>query len=127
VETFTIAVSWWVLAQDPGGAANAPPPGGSIIQFLTPLLIIGAVFYLLLIRPEKKRAAEHQALLESLKKNDRVITNGGIYGVVANVQRDADRVTLKVDETNNTKIDVTFGSIAKILSDDSAGDKSKDS
>ncbi len=124
METLTLAVTWWVFAQDAGAGNAAPPPGGGLIQFLTPLLIIGAVFYLLLIRPEKKRAAEHQALLESLKKNDRVITNAGIYGVVANVQRDVDRVTLKVDEATNTKIDVTYGSIAKIITEDSGGEKS---
>ena len=94
-----------------------------MLSFLPMLLMLGAVFYLLLVRPEKKRVAEHQALVDALKKNDRVITNAGIYGVVANVQRDQDRVTLKVDEANNTKIDVTFGAIAKILQDDSAGDK----
>jgi preprotein translocase subunit YajC len=119
VETFTLAVSWWVLAQDAPGAANGQQPGGNIVQFLTPLLIIGVVFYLLLIRPEKKRAAEHQALLESLKKNDRVITNAGIYGVVANVQKDSDRVTLKVDETTNTKLRVTLSSIARVLGESS--------
>ena len=55
--------------------------------------------------------------MESLKKNDRVVTIGGIYGVVANVQRDADRVTIKVDEATNTKIDVTFGAVARVVSD----------
>jgi preprotein translocase subunit YajC len=58
-------------------------------------------------------------LLEALKKNDRVVTIGGIYGVVANVQRDVDRVTLKVDETTNTKIDVTVGAIARVVVDSS--------
>ena len=80
-----------------------------------PLVLIFALFYFLIMRPERRKQADHKALLESLKKNDRVITIGGMYGVVANVQRDDDRVTLKVDEANNTKIDVTFSSIARVI------------
>jgi preprotein translocase subunit YajC len=52
-----------------------------------------------------------------------VVTVGGIYGVVANVQREQDRVTLKVDETNNTKIDVTFGAISRVIVDQTESDK----
>jgi len=80
-----------------------------------PLALIFLLFYFLIMRPERRKQADHKSLLESLKKNDRVITIGGIYGVVANVQRDDDRVTLKIDEANNTKIDVTFNSIARVL------------
>lgn len=82
---------------------------------LFPLALIFLLFYFLIMRPERRKQADHKSLLESLKKNDRVITIGGIYGVVANVQRDDDRVTLKIDEANNTKIDVTFNSIARVL------------
>lgn len=86
---------------------------------LFPLVLIFALFYFLIMRPERRKQADHKSLLGSLKKNDRVITIGGIYGVVANVQRDDDRVTLKVDETNNTKLDVTFNSIARVIVDES--------
>ena len=82
---------------------------------LFPLVLIFALFYFLIMRPERRKQADHKSLLESLKKNDRVVTIGGIYGVVANVLRDDDRVTIKVDETNNTKLDVTFNSIARVI------------
>ena len=52
-----------------------------------------------------------------------MVTIGGIYGVVMNVQRDTDEVTLKIDEANNTKMRVTFGAIARVLGDESADDK----
>ena len=87
---------------------------------LFPLALIFLLFYFLIMRPERRKQADHKSLLESLKKNDRVITIGGIYGVVANVQRDDDRVSLKVDEANNTKIDVTFSSIARVLVENEA-------
>jgi preprotein translocase subunit YajC len=101
------------------GGDQAPPAGGNILQMMFPLVLIFVLFYFLMMRPEKKKQADHKALLEALKKNDRVVTIGGIYGVVANVQREVDRVTIKVDETNNTKLDVTFGAIARVVSDQS--------
>ena len=59
-----------------------------------------------------------------MKKNDRVVTIGGIYGVVMNVHREADEVTLKVDETTNTKLRVTLSSIARIISGETAAEDS---
>jgi preprotein translocase subunit YajC len=62
-------------------------------------------------------------MLSNLKKNDRVVTVGGIYGVVSNVHREADEVTLKVDESTNTKLRVTMASIARVLAtEDSSQD-----
>ena len=57
-------------------------------------------------------------MLGALKKNDRVITAGGVYGVVTNVHREADEVTLKVDESSNVKLRVTLSSIARVLGDE---------
>ena len=54
----------------------------------------------------------------AVKKNDRVVTVGGIYGVVTNVHREADEVTLKVDEATNTKLRVTLSSIGRVLGDE---------
>ncbi len=78
-------------------------------QLITIALII-VVFYFLLIRPQKKQQQQHRDMLASLKKNDEVITIGGIHGTIANV-KDA-TVTLKVDE--NVKIEVQKSSIASI-------------
>ena len=87
-----------------------------------PLILLA--FYLILIRPQQRKEQEQKGLLSGLKKDDRVVTIGGIYGVVTNVRRDVDRITLKVDEANNTKIDVTVGAVARIItSDEPSGDK----
>jgi preprotein translocase subunit YajC len=119
-----ILTSILLLAEDaaPGGAAGQAPGPTGLLPMLFPLVLIFALFYFLIMRPERRKQADHKSLLESLKKNDRVITIGGIYGVVANVQREDDRVTIKVDETNNTKLDVTFNSIARVIVEDSEGD-----
>jgi preprotein translocase subunit YajC len=101
-------------------AAAAPPPGPLelLITYL-PMAMIVLVAWLLLYRPERERMRRHQELLTGLKKNDRVITTSGIYGTVANVDREADRVSLRVDEAGNVKIAVTMSSIAKVLGDNS--------
>lgn len=100
--------------------------GGSFggFQLLTIWLPIGLLFYWLLIRPQQRDRRQRQAMLGAVKKNDRVITAGGIYGVVTNVHREADEVTIKVDEGSNTKLRMTLGSIARVLADESSRDSS---
>ncbi|HEY2828422.1 MAG TPA: preprotein translocase subunit YajC [Pirellulales bacterium] len=113
-----------LLAEDaaPGGGAAPPNGPAGLLPMLFPLVLIFGLFYFLIMRPERRKQSDHKSLLESLKKNDRVVTIGGIYGVVANVQREDDRVTLKVDEANNTKLDVTFSSIARVLVEEAETD-----
>ena len=64
----------------------APAAGGAdmIVQFL-PLILIFVVFYFLLIRPQQKKMKEHKAMLESIRRGDRVVTGGGIIGVITKV------------------------------------------
>lgn len=95
-----------LLAQQEGGGYFGAPVMIGLFVLL---------FYLMMIRPEQQKQKEHRARVESLKKNDRVVTVGGIYGVVTNVHRSADEVTLKVDETTGTKIRVTPASIGRVL------------
>ena len=92
-----------------------------VLLAVVPLLAIAAAAYLLLFRPERERMKKQQQLLGALKKNDRVVTSSGIYGTVANVERDADRVTLKVDDASNVKIVVTLSSVARVLRDGDTG------
>ena len=100
-------------------AAAAPVPPGPLEMLITylPMAMIVLVAWMLLYRPERERMRRQQELLAGLKKNDRVITTSGIYGTVANVDREADRVSLRVDEAGNVKIAVTLSSIAKVLGD----------
>ena len=65
----------------PGGGAGAQG-APSMLQSLLPLIIIFGIFYFMLIRPQQKKAREHKDMLEKLKKGDRVITSGGIYGEI---------------------------------------------
>ena len=100
--------------------AEAAPPAGppdfvrSLLNTL-PIALIVMAAYLLLFRPEREKQRRQQELLGGLKKNDRVVTTSGIYGTVSNVDRAADRVTLRIDDT--ARLTVTLASIARVLTD----------
>lgn len=115
------------ICAEAAGDAGAGGPGtggaGGIGTLLLPFAMIFVLFYFLILRPEKRKQAEHKTLLEAIKKNDRVVTIGGIYGVVTNVLREEDRVTLRIDEANNTKIDVTFNAIGRVLGEETEAEK----
>lgn len=98
-------------------AQAAPEQPAPLPLQLLPLVAIGVAAYLLLFRPERERVRKQQAMLGGLKKNDRVVTSSGIYGTVISVDRDADRVTLRVDESANAKLTVTLASIGRVLRD----------
>ena len=62
--------------------ANQAPSGPSTLVSFIPLVFVFLIFYMLLIRPQQKKAKEHREMLERLKKNDEVVTSGGVYGKV---------------------------------------------
>ncbi len=69
-------------------AGSAPAAGGQasmLMQFL-PLILMFVVFYFLLIRPQQKKAKEHKAMLEAIKKGDHVLTSAGILGRVVDIE-----------------------------------------
>ena len=99
-----------LFAQD----APAAEGGGGLIRLAFPVIAIGLLFYFMLIRPEKNKQSRHREMLANLKKHDRVVTLGGIKGVVANVQREQDEVTVNIDESTGTKIRVNLASIASV-------------
>lgn len=68
-------------AQGAAGASEA----GSMMSFVLPMVFMVVIFYFLLIRPQQKKAKEHKALLNNLKKGDRIITSGGILGTIVNI------------------------------------------
>ena len=110
-----------LFAQDAEKPAN---DSMALLQSLMPFIAIFVLFYFLLIRPQRREQARRRDMLGAIKKNDRVITAGGVYGVVTNVQRDADEVTIKVDEATNTKLRLTLSSIVRVVGDEPANETS---
>jgi len=81
---------------------------------MLPFVLIFVVMYLLLFRGPRKKQQEHKQMVQSLEKNDRVRTIGGIIGTVVDFRDD--EVTVKIDESNNTKIKIITSAIGKNLS-----------
>jgi preprotein translocase subunit YajC len=98
------------LAQTP--APLPPPPSPGLDSMLIPMICIGVIFYFLIIRPQGKRQKEHAALVSALKTGDKVITSGGIHGIIANV-KDGNVLSLKI--ADNVKIDVDKSAIATVV------------
>lgn len=100
-----------ILAAAEGASAPA------FMQFV-PILLVFAIFYFLLIAPMRKRQKALQTLVEGLKKGDRVVTNGGLYGTVAAVEEKV--VVLKLAE--NVKVKVAKSAISGLEGQEDQGD-----
>ena len=76
--------------------------GSGIGQFI-PLILIFVIFYFFLIRPQQKKVKEHKAMVESLKRGDKVVTSGGIRG---RVERLIDNDKVEVEIAENVKVEI---------------------
>ena len=111
---------WMLWAAEAEAPAEQAPNRGLFGGMLPAMIGIMILYFFLFMRPQRQRDTAHRTQLDGLKKNDRVVTIGGIYGTVTNVQRESDEVTLKVDEATNAKLRVTFNSIARVITEDDA-------
>jgi len=78
------------------------------------IILMVVVMYFFLLRGPRKKQQQHKQMVQSLKKNDRVRTIGGIIGTVVDIKDD--EITIKIDESNNTKIKVIPSAIGRNLS-----------
>ncbi|MDR0669954.1 MAG: preprotein translocase subunit YajC [Treponema sp.] len=90
---------------------SSPTGGAAFLQFL-PFIAIIAIFYFLIIRPQNKKQKETQRMLGALKKGDRVITIGGIHGIIQTVREHS--VILKVDDS--VKLEFNRSAISSVES-----------
>jgi len=95
--------------------AYAQAAGGDASGFLSflPLVLIFAVFYFLLIRPQQKKMKAHKEMIANVRRNDRVVTGGGIIGKVTKV---VDELEVDVEIATNVVVRVARGTIAEVLS-----------
>ncbi len=85
---------------------NAPPPWLSAV----PLALVFLVFYMLLIRPQRKQEAERKSMIEKLKKNDEIVTIGGVHGTIVGVKEK----TFLVRIDDNVKVEVDKTAVASV-------------
>ena len=100
-----------------GLAANvfaAGAQGGDAFSSFIPLIVIFGIFYFLVIRPQQKRAKDHEAQLKALKKDDKIITTGGIYGTITAVREGI----LEVKIADNVKVQLARSAVSDLVKDE---------
>ena len=95
------------LAAAPGGPGGG---GGGGIGAFFPIIIMFVIFYFLLIRPQQKKAQNTRSMQENLKKGDKVVFCGGIYGTVVKIQG----AVVSIEIADKVKIDVQRGAVAGV-------------
>lgn len=93
------------VPQQPG--QEAPNP----LVSLMPLILMFVIFYFLLIRPQQKKQKEHKQMLSELKKNDQVVTSGGIHATIVNIKDKT--YVIRVDD--NVKLEISKSAVAGII------------
>lgn len=96
----------------PAYAQNAGGAGGFDVGFLLPMVLIFGVFYMLLIRPQQKKAKQHRELLEALRRGDRIITNGGLIGLITKV---VDANELIVEIAQGVRVRVARSMVSTVM------------
>ncbi len=91
-----------------GGQGQSNP-----IMLWLPIILIFAIMYFLIFRPQAKRQKQQRLMIDALKKGDKVVTAGGIYGTIVGVKEKENIVILKIDD--NTKIELAKNSVAQII------------
>ena len=91
------------------GGSGGQGQGGGFAAFV-PLILMFAIFYFLLIRPQQKKAKQHRELLSALKKGDRVVSSGGLHGVITGLTEDM--VTMEI--APKVRVKVSRGSISGV-------------
>ena len=104
------------VATDPNSGAPAGPRGpfGNYSNLIFIVLIM-VVFWMILFRGPKKKQQEHKKMVSALQKNDKIRTIGGIFGTIVDIKDD--EITIKVDESNNTKMKISPNAIGTKVSE----------
>lgn len=98
---------FFAFSSNPQGSQGGP----SLLVSFLPILAIFVIFYLLLILPQQKRQKQHQNMINALRKGDRILTNGGMYGTVFDVKDQI--IVLKISE--DVKVEIVKNAIAAVI------------
>ena len=97
--------------------------GGFDLVQLAPLALIFVVFYFLIIRPQQKKAKDHKAMVEALRRGDKVVTSGGLIGTVAKVLNERE-VSLEI--ADGVRVRAVRSMIAEVMARTEPAEKEKD-
>jgi len=104
-----------LFAENAPAAAPAAGSANSIQQILPLVLVLGFWGYFLLFRPQQIQEKKRREMISSLKKNDRIMTTGGIYGTVISVDEDQDRVVVRVDDDKGVKLTFSRTAVGRVI------------
>jgi preprotein translocase subunit YajC len=96
-----------------GAPAGGQGPSANPLALWLPIILIFAIMYFLIFRPQAKKQKQQRMMIEALKKGDKIITAGGIYGTIVGVKEKENIIIVKVDD--NTKIELAKGSVAQVI------------
>jgi preprotein translocase subunit YajC len=86
--------------------------GNPMMQFLPLLIIMFAIMYFLIIRPQKQKEKKRLELISNVRKQDRIVTSGGLHGVVTSVKEN--EVLIRVDDAKDVKLKIDKGAITSV-------------
>ena len=113
----------FVLAQQPAQPAVDNGWASVVTNPFNFLLIAMLLLWVMVILPQQRQSRDQQkklaAALSALKKNDHVITAGGIHGVIVNVSSDSATVTIRIDDSTNAKMTLNRDAIVRVINDES--------
>ena len=95
-------------------------PRAQMLQMVVMFGALGAMFYFMMIRPQSKQRKEHENLLKNVKSGDKILTNGGLYGIVTNVKEKS----LMVKIADNVKVEIVKTAITSVVQKSDEGESS---
>src|SRR5256885_10191873 len=101
------------LASPPTQPGTQPNPTGQLVQMLGMFAILGFMFYFMLIRPQQKKAKEQDTMIKGLKRGDKIVTTGGILGVVMGIKERT--VSIRSEET---RMEILKSAVASVTGRD---------
>lgn len=90
----------------------AAPQGNPMMQFLPLLIIMFAIMYFLIIRPQKTKEKKRLEMISNVRKQDRIVTTGGVHGVVTSVKEN--EVLIRVDDAKDVKLKIDKSAITSV-------------
>ncbi len=93
----------------------AEAAAGDSSWFIPYLIVPMVIVYLMIIRPQKNQDQKRRAMLDAMKKNDKVLTNGGLYGTVISVDASQDRVVLRIDDEKGVKATFAKSAVSRVI------------
>lgn len=125
---FSVLLAQLETSKKETAETDAEPSSGLFGSWLFPVMMgVFVLWFIMMMRPQNKENVKAKEMLDKLKKNDRVVTAGGIIGTVVNIKGDGDSIKLRIDDSNNTTMSILKQSIIRVMTDEKSESSDKKS